>query len=479
MTRLAIRSFVATALLLGAAPLAANLFACPFCSAVSQTLSEEMAAMDVVVIGALRTQSPVPEPGVTADRVPSATFEVTQVIKGGAALGETRQVQTLYFGEAKPGDLFLIMGVDPPKIAWSTPLKVSSREVDYLSKLPTLPKKGVERLEFFARFLEDKDDLLTRDAYDEFARAPYKSLQQLKPKMDHSQIAAWAQDLDIPASRRRLYLVMLGICGNADDLPMLQQMLRSEDRKVKAGLDSMIACYLTLAGSDGMPLIEELFLKNKDAEYADTYAAIMALRFHGTETDVIPRPRILEGLRHMLNRPQLADLVIPDLARWEDWSQMQRLADLFKQADEKSSWVRVPVINYLRACPKPEARDTIRELEKVDPDAVKRANTFFPFGGGGSNPAGDDATSRVDMGDATWSTNKVIPSKITTASDGNTSGPKTATRGAARITETALAQPADGANEMNALGFLGVMFLTCGVVMFAQWRLLTGAGRSH
>ena len=60
---------------------------------------------------------------------------------------------------------------------------------------------------------------------------------------------------------------------------------------------------------------------------------------------------------------------------------MGDLVQLFKDADDKSSWVRVPVINYLRACPKAEAKEYIKELEKIDPAAVKRANTFFPFGG--------------------------------------------------------------------------------------------------
>ena len=65
--------------------------------------------------------------------------------------------------------------------------------------------------------------------------------------------------------------------------------------------------------------------------------------------------------------------VIPDLAAWEDWSQIDRLGTLCKEADEKTSWVRVPVINYLRACPLPEAKERIKELELVDPEAVKRA----------------------------------------------------------------------------------------------------------
>jgi hypothetical protein len=372
--------------------------ACPFCSAVSQTLSEDIASMDAAVIGRLVT-TPNMAPGASAaDEIPKATFEIVQAIKGAAALGNTKQIQAPCFGDLKIGDRFLVLGVDPPKIAWSTPMRVSDRAVRYLQQLPGLPEKGTERLAFFLDHLEDQDDLLARDAYDEFARAPYAEVQSLKESIDHDQVVSWLKDLDIPANHRRLYLVLLSVCGGADDLPMLEEMLRSEDRKVQAGLDAMIGCYLILAGTDGMPLVEELFLKNAEAEYADTYAAIMALRFHGTETDIIPRPRILQGLRHMLDRPQLADLVIPDLARWEDWSQMDRLVRLFKEADKESSWVRVPIINYLRACPKPQAAKHIKELEKVDPDAVKRANTFFPFGGGFTSPSENEPSGSQGAG---------------------------------------------------------------------------------
>jgi hypothetical protein len=79
--------------------------------------------------------------------------------------------------------------------------------------------------------------------------------------------------------------------------------------------------------------------------------------------------------------------VIPDLARWQDWSVMDRLVKLFKNADDDSIWVRVPVINYLRACPLPEAKQHIEELAKIDPEAVKRASQFFPIGAA-TPPAG-------------------------------------------------------------------------------------------
>ena len=42
-----------------------------------------------------------------------------------------------------------------------------------------------------------------------------------------------------------------------------------------------------------MPLVEDLFLEEQGAEYTDTYATIMALRFHGTEEKIIPRERLL------------------------------------------------------------------------------------------------------------------------------------------------------------------------------------------
>ncbi len=58
----------------------------------------------------------------------------------------------------------------------------------------------------------------------------------------------------------------------------------------------MIACYVTLRGAEGLKLIDELFLANKKSPYADTYSAIMALRFHGTDGNVVEKARVLESM---------------------------------------------------------------------------------------------------------------------------------------------------------------------------------------
>jgi hypothetical protein len=363
--------------------------ACPFCSAVSLTFSEEINNSPVAVIAKLVEAAP--QADSNSLDVAKAKFEIMKVLKGEDALGKERKFEAVYFGDSPVGSTFLVMGIDPPNINWSTPIALNERGIDYVVKTMDLPATGADRLVFFQDYLEDRDETLARDAYDEFAKAPYADVLALAPRMHHDQLIGWVKSPEIPVSRRRLYLTMIGAMGDPQDTAVLEEMIKSKDRQTKGALDALVAAYLTIKGPAGMPLVEDLFLRNQDAEYTDTYATIMALRFHGTEEKIIPRERLLQGLKLMLDRPKLADLVIPDLARWEDWTVIDRLVELFKTSDEESSWVRVPVINYLRACPKPEAAAKIDELAKIDPDAIKRANSFFPLGAAaGGTPAADD-----------------------------------------------------------------------------------------
>ena len=360
--------------------------------------------MDTVVIARLKHVPPVPESSEGVDdEVLKAKFEIVEVLKGGEHLQGTKTLDIVYFGTGKIGDNYLLMAIDPPKLAWSTATLLSKVARQYLVDMSKLPKRGKERLLFFQNYLECDDKMIAQDAYDEFARAPLAEMRSIKDEMDHDWLVARIQDRDIPASRRRLYFSMLSLCGSEADVPMLEAMMRSDDRQQKSGLDALIGCFLMLGGAEGMNLVEDLFLKNKKAEYADTNSAVIALRVLADEGDILPIERILEGLRHMLERKDLADLVIPDLAKWKDWSAMPRLVKLFKDADATTSWVRVPVVNYLRACPDPKAKEYIAELEKIDPEAVKRARTFFPVG----TIPGNDKTSEASS--ATIDNNLIAP----------------------------------------------------------------------
>src|SRR5262245_50474545 len=147
------------------------LCACPFCSATSQTFSEELATMDVAVIAKLvKLPPPSSKPG---DDIQKATFEVTQIVKGEGLVKDKEKIETLYFGDGAVGKSFLVMGISPPATMWSTPLPLTDRGIQYLTAVTKPPKDTSERLVFFQKYLEDADEMLARDAYDEFARAPY------------------------------------------------------------------------------------------------------------------------------------------------------------------------------------------------------------------------------------------------------------------------------------------------------------------
>jgi hypothetical protein len=377
----------------------ATVSACPFCSAVSLTFSQEIEQSAAAVVARLVTPPPASALSPVADGpLPKGIFEVDQVLKGAEfveqrATGEPTQIETILLEDKPAGSLFLLLGIEPPKLVWSSPIAINERVVDYLLQLPVLPPSGPDRLAFFQEHLEDTDAILARDAYDEFAVAPYDDVRGLKDRMDAEKLLGWIRDPNVQANRRRLYATMLGVCGTQQDAEVIATILKDHtgdeiNPEVRTGLDALIACYVTLRGGEGLDLVDQLFLKRgeRDVPFTETYAAVMALRFLGEESEIVDRERVLVSLRLLLAEPKLADLVIADLARWQDWSVVDELATLFAEAGTDNIFVREPVVNYLRACPLPEAAEALARCEAIDPEAVRRAATLAGFAGGFAPP---------------------------------------------------------------------------------------------
>jgi len=127
-------------------------------------------------------------------------------------------------------------------------------------------------------------------------------------------------------------------------------------------------------------------LRDPKVDYTYIYSTIMALRFHGDQdTGAVPKERLLQSIRLLLDNPEFADQVILDLSRWEDWSVLDRLVEMFKTADKKS-YVRQPVVTYLTvAMEQPgdvgkRASAALAELERADPETVKQARSLMAFG---------------------------------------------------------------------------------------------------
>ena len=426
--------------------------------------------MDSVVI-ATATQSDVTRDKETGE----VLMKVETVLKGGEHVEVGSEVRAIYYGDVSVGRRFMLSGVDPPNLQWSC-LPVNKRAEEYVRTVAKMADdEPIKRLRYYYDFLQDDESMLSRDAYDEFAITPYPVIKTLAPEMNHDQLVEWIRDSETSTDRKRLFLTMLGACGNEKDLPMLEEMLRSTQKSTRGGLDALIACYLTLGGETGLPLVNELFLNNKSAPYADTYAAIMAVRFHGTEGDVIPRSALVESLHHVLDRTDLADLVIPDLARWSDWSQVDRLTDLFINADPDNNWVRVPVVNYLRACPLPEAKKALEKLEEVDPDSVKRANTFFSIPVPARDKTGDGTSITRPTKQKFALTQPFAPIDIQAGSLASVKRPVAASPSISVPSPIAIAKPiVASATPMNPWRLASVLSMAISTVVIAQLLLLSG-----
>ena len=375
--------------------------ACPFCSAVSLTFAQEIAQSQAAVIARLVEPPPVAALSPRAEGpLPKGKFQVVEVLKGsdlvadaGLLGADATPIETIMLEEKPVGTLFLLMAVEPPNLVWSSPIRLGDRAVAYVKQLGDLPEQGPDRLAFFQRYLEDEDEALARDAYDEFAVAPYADVRGLKERMDAARLLAWIENPKVQANRRRLYATMLGVCGTAADAERIGAILEGksptgaplppEQAEIRGGLDALIACYVALRGPEALELVDRAFLEpaGRGVPFAETYAAVMALRFLGEESDLVPRDRVLASLRLLLDEPKLADLVIADLARWQDWSVVDKLATIFKDAQADNIFVREPIVNYLRACPLPEAAAAVKELEQIDPEACRRAATLAGLAG--------------------------------------------------------------------------------------------------
>jgi hypothetical protein len=393
--------------------------ACPFCNPEQPTLTEDTKGADAVVLAKLLKEAPAPA-DATDPNSGMAKFKVVEVLRGQDVLKDAQEIEVVFFGDNNREQTYLVNGIGKDKTDWTTPLPLSPTAVKYVKQLPTVAAAGADRLAFFQDYLEHEDPLLAQDAYDEFARAPYADVQGLGPRMQHDRIVKWIVDPEVSPSRRRLYLTMLGICGSKADVPMLESMIASdiltikpvaeqmawtamnmggpiglpvwieavqqEERRKKLGLDALVACYLILRGPDGLDLVENRFLKNPKAEYTHIYSTIMALRFHGDEnTKILPKERLLSAMRLLLENPEFSDQVILDLSRWEDWSVLDKLVEMFKKSDEKG-YVRQPVVSYLTVASEQKgdvgvrAKTAMEELERLDPETVKTARSLIAFG---------------------------------------------------------------------------------------------------
>lgn len=364
--------------------------ACPFCPAALMTLSEQLEQANAAALGQW-----VSAEKATEDKRGASTFQLRQLVKGPKSLAKGLKVTADGYQAGKPGDLFFLLGFEVDKgteLIWGTALSVTEASFGYIAKAPPREAPPATRLPYYLKFLEDPDSQVSNDAFAEFANAEYQDVEHLTSQLPKEKIRRWIADPKTPATRLGLYGMMLGLCGDDSDADELEKRILLEPSEFRLGIDGLIGGYLLLRKEKGLDVLDRYKLQNKKAAFSETFAAMQALRFMWTygKTRIAPE-RLQQSMRILLNRTEMTDLVIADLARWKDWSIQDKLMAMYGQGEFDTPAIRLAIVRYMLvsceadstrsdATPPPHAmhgKKLLEELRRKDPPTVAKAERFF------------------------------------------------------------------------------------------------------
>ncbi len=285
----------------------------------------------------------------------------------------------------KEGSLALLVGAGAAdslleKLQWTaTPLDEASYA--YVARLPGLRASADKRLAYFAKFLEHANPLIADDAFLEFAHASFDQTVQAAAGLSMADLRRWLVDPQVPPERKGFYGLALGMATGDEDRrqneALLRRQIETPASDFRSGFDGVLGGYLLLTGSKGLDLIESRYFANPKAGPGDVRHALRALRFYHEFGRQIEPARQAEAVARVLDRPEFAAEAITDLARWQYWPIVARVAALYERREYSEPAIRRAIVGYLKACPQPVAAAALERLRGVDPKGVAEAEKIL------------------------------------------------------------------------------------------------------
>ena len=332
--------------------------ACPFCSAIEPSWSERREAAEIVALA---------EPSSDA----AGRFELRQVWKGADRLAGRRTIDlpkevaitrglVLLSAAARPG---ADEGAAVEALDWRA-VPVDEASLAYFARVPAERGGAAARLAFCGGYLEHHDSAVAEDAYREFGRADFDQVATAAAGVPSAKLRQWIDDSSVPDQRKGLYGMLLGLAADEREtnLRFLRERVERPASDFRAGFDGLVGGYLLAGGEPALADLERLFLTNADSASGDVRHVMTALRFYAEYGRAIPHERIAAAMRSLVDREECAAAAIVDLARWSDWSVVDRVAALFERLDDRDPAIDRAVVGYLTHCPRAEAAAALERL---------------------------------------------------------------------------------------------------------------------
>ena len=331
---------------LAAAQTADSFGTCPSTS----TLREDYDRGQAVILGRWISAEAGTKPsrGTTIYEIVEVTRSPSEAHVRGA-----RIVFDLYHA-GKPGSLALLMGTTATsdgKLQMYRPVDVTEVSYRYIQNAPAVGASLATRFSYYAKFLEHAEAQIANDAFRELGNFAFRELIPLAEQFPRERLRRWILDPKVPGGRLGLYGQMLGLCGQEEDAVEIQKnFVLAAPHEYRYGIDGVLFGYLLLTGERGLALLEENRIKRHDIILGEAYAAVQAIRFYSRfGNGKISQDRLIRSMRLVLDRPDMADLAVGDLARSKDWSVQNRLMELYGTPEYDNELMNRAIIRYMIA----------------------------------------------------------------------------------------------------------------------------------
>jgi hypothetical protein len=331
--------------------------ACPLClGAFRSSVAQQLADSPHVVLAQPSTNG--------------RGYRIVAVIKGERPAGGIIPAEAIQLDDVAAATATLLLVRDD---AWSKWLGLGAVTVEHAGwlrrvaagKRPSDMKADEwrARVALMLPYLEHREPLLAEMAYGELAAAPYAALLAAKPGLSAPAIRRWLADPQL-AARQPLYLLLLGIAGDAGDATALERRLEASWMAGDAtNLGSMIAADLQLRGPSRMAWVDAKYTGNRLRSTRELEAALLALSVLGNANETIPRTEVIQSYRlFMQQHRELAGFVAQDLAAWQYWGAVPLYLALIKSNAPQQVTSRAAILVYLRQSPAGSLID-LAELE--------------------------------------------------------------------------------------------------------------------
>jgi hypothetical protein len=232
------------------------------------------------------------------------------------------------------------------------------------------PADRTRTLLYYFDWLEHADKEIAADAFLEFAKASDQEVAQVAPKLSAARLRAWVNDPGTPPNRLPMYSFLLGGCGTDQDAALLGKLLRELTDQNANVADGFLTGYIQLRPKEGWEAARAL-LRDPRKPFTVRYAALRALNFYQGWRPKESRAEVLAGVALLLPQPDMADIAVEDLRRWQMWDLTPQVLALYGKKGHDAPIVRRAILRYALSCPRPEASTFVNERRRLEPDLIQ------------------------------------------------------------------------------------------------------------